>query len=146
MTFLLFFMCRTEDFVILHGDHHSLSDTIGFLRRLVELYALASTDNSSFASRENLAAAAIFNWEVLKFQLWLLWTVEYMGFVDNFFVWVWTTLLMITSKINWMLSALITVTCLIIFLTTTKSIIPWIWITPSPCCSITSYSIEFLMT
>lgn len=70
--FILFFVCRTEDFVILHGDHHSLSDTVGFLRRLVELHALASTGNSSLASCENLAAAAIFNWEVLNIQLWLL--------------------------------------------------------------------------
>ncbi|KAH6798543.1 arabinose kinase [Perilla frutescens var. frutescens] len=55
---------ETEDFEILHGDHHNLSDTIGFLKSFAELHALSSTGNSSKPhSREDLAAAAMFNWE-----------------------------------------------------------------------------------
>ncbi|XP_057806534.1 L-arabinokinase-like isoform X2 [Salvia miltiorrhiza] len=56
---------ENEDFEILHGDHHSLSDTIGFLKTLVELHALTSTGNisSQLHSRESLAAAAMFTWE-----------------------------------------------------------------------------------
>ncbi|PIN05397.1 Galactokinase [Handroanthus impetiginosus] len=53
-----------EDFKILHGDHHGLSDTIGFLKSLVELHSLSNNgNNSKHQSRENLAAAAMFNWE-----------------------------------------------------------------------------------
>ncbi|KAK6152148.1 hypothetical protein DH2020_014783 [Rehmannia glutinosa] len=55
---------ETEDFEILHGDHHGLSDTIGFLKSLAELHALSNTGNSNkHHSRESLAANAMFNWE-----------------------------------------------------------------------------------
>ncbi|KAI3447294.1 hypothetical protein Pfo_003959 [Paulownia fortunei] len=55
---------ETEDFEILHGDHHGLSDTIGFLKSLAELHALSNTGNSNkHQSRESLAATAMFNWE-----------------------------------------------------------------------------------
>ncbi|KAK6152151.1 hypothetical protein DH2020_014786 [Rehmannia glutinosa] len=55
---------ETEDFEILHGDHHGLSDTIGFLKSLAELHALSNTGNSNkHHSRESLAATAMFNWE-----------------------------------------------------------------------------------
>ncbi|XP_042036604.1 L-arabinokinase-like isoform X1 [Salvia splendens] len=55
---------ETDDIEILHGDHHNLSDTIGFLKSLMELHALTSIRNSSqLHSRESLAAAAMFNWE-----------------------------------------------------------------------------------
>ncbi|KAL0344948.1 UNVERIFIED_CONTAM: L-arabinokinase [Sesamum radiatum] len=54
----------TEDFEILHGDHHGLSDTIGFLKSLTDLHALSNYANSSkHQSRESLAAAAMINWE-----------------------------------------------------------------------------------
>ncbi|KAL0315949.1 UNVERIFIED_CONTAM: L-arabinokinase [Sesamum radiatum] len=54
----------TEDFEILHGDHHGLSDTIGFLKSLTDLHALSNNENSSkHQSRESLAAAAMINWE-----------------------------------------------------------------------------------
>ena len=57
--------CRIEDFEILHGDHHGLSDTISFLKGLAELRALADPVNhNTHQSRESLAAAALFNWEV----------------------------------------------------------------------------------
>lgn len=56
---------RNTGYVILHGDHHGLCDTIGFLKGLVELRALCDpgVDNTHH-SRESLAAAALFNWEV----------------------------------------------------------------------------------
>ncbi|KAL3534972.1 hypothetical protein ACH5RR_003433 [Cinchona calisaya] len=55
---------ETEDFEILHGDHHGLSDTIGFLKSLAELRDLADPiNNNTHHSRESLAAAAMFNWE-----------------------------------------------------------------------------------
>ncbi|XP_011077667.1 L-arabinokinase [Sesamum indicum] len=54
----------TGDFEILHGDHHGLSDTIGFLKSLKDLHALSNNANSSkHQSRESLAAAAMINWE-----------------------------------------------------------------------------------
>ncbi|KAL0426699.1 UNVERIFIED_CONTAM: L-arabinokinase [Sesamum latifolium] len=54
----------TEDFKILHGDHHGLSDTIGFLKSLTDLHSLSNNANSSkHQSRETLAAAAMINWE-----------------------------------------------------------------------------------
>ncbi|XP_051114126.1 L-arabinokinase-like [Andrographis paniculata] len=53
-----------EAFEILHGEHHGLSDTIGFLRYLTELHALSNGDNCNKNQlRDSLAAAAIFNWE-----------------------------------------------------------------------------------
>ncbi|CAA0843080.1 L-arabinokinase [Striga hermonthica] len=55
---------RTEDFEILHGDHHGLSDTIGFLKSLAELHSMTNTEDSSkHRSRECLAANAMFNWQ-----------------------------------------------------------------------------------
>ncbi|KAI5659279.1 hypothetical protein M9H77_28072 [Catharanthus roseus] len=55
---------KNTGYVILHGDHHGLCDTIGFLKGLVELRALCDpgVDNTHH-SRESLAAAALFNWE-----------------------------------------------------------------------------------
>ncbi|XP_022889317.1 L-arabinokinase-like [Olea europaea var. sylvestris] len=53
-----------EDLEILHGDHHGLSDTIAFLKNLTELHDLNNPGNRSMQhSREQLAAAALFNWE-----------------------------------------------------------------------------------
>ncbi|KAG8373922.1 hypothetical protein BUALT_Bualt11G0075600 [Buddleja alternifolia] len=52
---------ETEDFEILHGDHHGLSDTIGFLKSLAELSNIRNS--SKHQPRESLAASAMFNWE-----------------------------------------------------------------------------------
>lgn len=53
-----------ENFEILHGDHHGLSDTISFLKGLAELRDLADPVNhNTHQSRESLAVAALFNWE-----------------------------------------------------------------------------------
>lgn len=49
-----------EGFEILHGDHHGLSDTIGFLDSLATLAKIGGHHQE----REHLAAAALFNWEV----------------------------------------------------------------------------------
>ncbi|KAL2505942.1 L-arabinokinase [Abeliophyllum distichum] len=58
------FIKETEDFEILHGDHHGLPDTIAFLKNLAELHALNNPGNRSKQhSREQLAVAALFNWE-----------------------------------------------------------------------------------
>ncbi|CAI9760565.1 unnamed protein product [Fraxinus pennsylvanica] len=58
------FTNENEDFEILHGDHHGLSDTIAFLKNLTELHDLNNPGNRSKQhSREQLAAAALFNWE-----------------------------------------------------------------------------------
>ncbi|CAA7062623.1 unnamed protein product [Microthlaspi erraticum] len=48
-----------EGFEILHGDHHGLSDTIGFLDSLATLAKIGGHHQE----REHLAAAALFNWE-----------------------------------------------------------------------------------
>lgn len=65
--------CRTEDFEILHGDHHGLSDTIDFLKSLAQLHSSSNTGKSNEnQSRESLAAAAIFDWEVIEVHFWLL--------------------------------------------------------------------------
>ncbi|KAL1205524.1 L-arabinokinase [Cardamine amara subsp. amara] len=48
-----------EGFEILHGDHHGLLDTIGFLDSLATLAKIGGHHQE----REHLAAAALFNWE-----------------------------------------------------------------------------------
>ncbi|CAI9099067.1 OLC1v1035828C1 [Oldenlandia corymbosa var. corymbosa] len=54
----------SEVFEILHGDHHGLSDTIGFLKSLQELHDLGDPgNNNTHHARETLAAATLFNWE-----------------------------------------------------------------------------------
>ncbi|XP_031108259.1 L-arabinokinase-like [Ipomoea triloba] len=54
---------ETEDFVILHGNHRGLSDTIGFLKTLAELQSMNPVSSKSPQTREHLAAAAMLNWE-----------------------------------------------------------------------------------
>ncbi|XP_052209525.1 L-arabinokinase-like isoform X2 [Diospyros lotus] len=55
----------TEDFDILHGDLQGLSDTMTFLKSLVELDAFYDSGKSTekHRMRERMAAAGIFNWE-----------------------------------------------------------------------------------
>jgi len=55
-----------EDFEILHGEMHGLSDTVSFLKSLSGLdNATDSGKNSEKRQlRERTAAAALFNWEV----------------------------------------------------------------------------------
>ncbi|KAL6330600.1 hypothetical protein AAG906_003207 [Vitis piasezkii] len=54
----------TEDFEILHGDIHGLSDTASFLKSLARLDAsYDSGKNTKCQMRERVAAAALFNWE-----------------------------------------------------------------------------------
>lgn len=49
-----------KGFEILHGDHHGLLDTIGFLDSLATLAKIGGHHQEG----ERLAAAALFNWEV----------------------------------------------------------------------------------
>uniref|UniRef100_F6H9P4 L-arabinokinase n=1 Tax=Vitis vinifera TaxID=29760 RepID=F6H9P4_VITVI len=54
----------TENFEILHGDIHGLSDTASFLKSLARLDAsYDSGKNTKCQMRERVAAAALFNWE-----------------------------------------------------------------------------------
>ncbi|XP_062163501.1 L-arabinokinase-like isoform X1 [Alnus glutinosa] len=55
----------TEDFEILHGDPQCFPDTICFLKSLVELDAVYETENNAekHQTREQKAAAGLFNWE-----------------------------------------------------------------------------------
>uniref|UniRef100_A0A5B7ACR5 Putative L-arabinokinase-like n=1 Tax=Davidia involucrata TaxID=16924 RepID=A0A5B7ACR5_DAVIN len=55
----------TEDFEILHGDLHGLSDTMSFLKSLAELDTLhdSGKNTEKRRMRECIAAAGIFNWE-----------------------------------------------------------------------------------
>ncbi|KAG1332002.1 L-arabinokinase [Cocos nucifera] len=53
-----------ENFEILHGDLHGLSDTVAFLKSLSELDGGSDIKNpGKHQSRERSAAAALFNWE-----------------------------------------------------------------------------------
>ncbi|KAI3911159.1 hypothetical protein MKW92_033368, partial [Papaver armeniacum] len=54
-----------EEFEILHGDHHGLPDTINFLRSLAELDVEHNSGHNTekHKMREQIAAAALFNWE-----------------------------------------------------------------------------------
>ncbi|KAI3950827.1 hypothetical protein MKW92_044311 [Papaver armeniacum] len=54
-----------EEFEILHGDHHGLPDTINFLRSLAELDVEHDSGHNTekHKMREQIAAAALFNWE-----------------------------------------------------------------------------------
>ncbi|XP_026416771.1 L-arabinokinase-like isoform X2 [Papaver somniferum] len=54
-----------EEFEILHGDHHGLSDTINFFRSLAELDVEHDSRHSTekHKMREQIAAAGLFNWE-----------------------------------------------------------------------------------
>ncbi|KAK2659894.1 hypothetical protein Ddye_006427 [Dipteronia dyeriana] len=55
----------TEDFEILHGDVHGLSDTMNFLKSLTELDAVSDSEKNTEKRqiRERRAAAGLFNWE-----------------------------------------------------------------------------------
>ncbi|KAK0571879.1 hypothetical protein LWI29_022983 [Acer saccharum] len=55
----------TEDFEILHGDVHGLSDTKNFLKSLTELDAVSDSEKNTEKRqiRERRAAAGLFNWE-----------------------------------------------------------------------------------
>ncbi|XP_021891445.1 L-arabinokinase-like [Carica papaya] len=53
-----------EGFEILHGDHLGLSDTVSFLSGLEQLASVSESSKSTKnPTRENLAAATLFNWE-----------------------------------------------------------------------------------
>ncbi|GFZ01077.1 arabinose kinase [Actinidia rufa] len=58
----------TQDFDILHGDLQGLSDTMTFLKSLVDLDAVFDSGKNTEKHwiRERMAAAGIFNWEVIK--------------------------------------------------------------------------------
>lgn len=56
-----------EGFEILHGDHHGLIDTVSFLDSLATLAKIGGHHQE----REHLAAAALFNWEVCLFSIYL---------------------------------------------------------------------------
>ncbi|KAK3211979.1 hypothetical protein Dsin_016685 [Dipteronia sinensis] len=55
----------TEDFEILHGDVHGLSDTMNFLKSLAGLDAVSDSEKNTEKRqiRERRAAAGLFNWE-----------------------------------------------------------------------------------
>ncbi|XP_010263341.1 PREDICTED: L-arabinokinase-like [Nelumbo nucifera] len=55
----------TEDFEILHGDLHGLSDTMNFLKSLAELDTIhdSGKNTEKRRMRERLAASTLFNWE-----------------------------------------------------------------------------------
>ncbi|KAI9191623.1 hypothetical protein LWI28_010997 [Acer negundo] len=55
----------TEDFEILHGDVHGLSDTKNFLKSLTELDVVSDSEKNTEKRqiRERRAAAGLFNWE-----------------------------------------------------------------------------------
>ncbi|KAI6680826.1 hypothetical protein NL676_034707 [Syzygium grande] len=52
-----------DDFEILHGDLHGLSDTVSFLKSLSEIVSEAGRDPEKRQMRERKAAAGLFNWE-----------------------------------------------------------------------------------
>ncbi|OVA14986.1 GHMP kinase N-terminal domain [Macleaya cordata] len=56
-----------EEFEILHGDLHGLPDTVSFLRSLAELDIEHDSGKGTekFNMQERIAAAGLFNWEVL---------------------------------------------------------------------------------
>lgn len=56
-------MC-SENFEILHGDGHHLPDTVAFLKSLSRLAEITGKSSEKTQSREWLAAATLFNWEV----------------------------------------------------------------------------------
>lgn len=61
--------CRCiDDFEIIHGDLHGLSDTVSFLKSLVELNDAYDPMRSpeKRQMREQKAAAGVFNWEVTQ--------------------------------------------------------------------------------
>jgi len=76
-----------EDFEILHGEMHGLSDTVGFLKSLSGLdHAADSRKNSEKPQlRERTAAAALFNWEVwnLIIRSCLLSVVFFSGYISQ---------------------------------------------------------------
>ncbi|XP_056174748.1 L-arabinokinase-like isoform X2 [Syzygium oleosum] len=53
----------SDDFEILHGDLHGLSDTVSFLRSLSEIVSEGGRDPEKRQMRERKAAAGLFNWE-----------------------------------------------------------------------------------
>ncbi|TQD86798.1 hypothetical protein C1H46_027671 [Malus baccata] len=53
----------TEDFEILHGDLHGISDTMTFLKSLAELDSVYYSEKTTEKRRERKAAAGLFNWE-----------------------------------------------------------------------------------
>lgn len=63
-----------EEFEILHGDHHGLSDTVKFLKSLVDLDPGYDSERNSEKRqmREHKAAAGLFSWEVLSLLTILL--------------------------------------------------------------------------
>lgn len=52
-----------DDFEILHGDLHGLSDTVSFLKSLSEIVSEAGRSPEKRQMRERKAAAGLFNWE-----------------------------------------------------------------------------------
>lgn len=74
---LLTFSRHVEDFEIIHGELHGLSDTVAFLK---SLSGLSDGIDSGKAlgkrqMRERIAASGIFNWEVIilfPFSFWNL--------------------------------------------------------------------------
>lgn len=53
----------SDDFDILHGDHHGLPDTVSFLKSLSEIVSEGGKSPEKRQMRERKAAAALFNWE-----------------------------------------------------------------------------------
>lgn len=54
-----------EDFEILHGELHGLSDTVNFLNSLSGLDHGTDLGKSPEKRRERIASSALFNWEVV---------------------------------------------------------------------------------
>ncbi|XP_030551692.2 L-arabinokinase-like [Rhodamnia argentea] len=52
-----------DDFEILHGDLHGLSDTVSFLKSLSDIVSEAGRSPEKRQMRERKAAAGLFNWE-----------------------------------------------------------------------------------
>lgn len=82
--FFIFSRSYTEDFDILHGDLQGLSDTMTFLKSLAELDAVydSGKNKEKHCIRERMAAAGIFNWEVL-FAILLKLTLFSVGFFPH---------------------------------------------------------------
>lgn len=64
--FLFVLSREVEDFEILHGDPQGLPDTMAFLKSLADIGAgHDSKKDTDDEVREDLAAAGLFNWEVI---------------------------------------------------------------------------------
>lgn len=58
-----------ENFEILHGELHGLSDTVTFLNSLSGLDHGIDSGKTTEKRRERIAASALFNWEVVIYTL-----------------------------------------------------------------------------